>query len=166
MEEDIVIEKQPEGSQTKKKIYVIVILVVLLVLSDQLLKIFIPNFIQNGTKEIIPNLFNLTYAKNTGGAFSFAQNNLFVIVLTNIVILGIAIKFISAQISRVDVVTRISLCMIIAGGMGNLIDRVFRGFVIDYLDFTPLISFPIFNLADIYVVIRMGNVCYINNKNM
>jgi len=47
----------------------------------------------------------------------------------------------------------IGLGLILAGGIGNLFDRVFRGFVVDYIDFTPLIKYPIFNLADVCVVV-------------
>lgn len=49
--------------------------------------------------------------------------------------------------------TKTGLCLIIAGGIGNLIDRIFRGFVIDYIDITQIIDYPVFNFADILVVV-------------
>lgn len=57
----------------------------------------------------------------------------------------------------------ISLATIVAGGIGNLIDRIFRGYVIDYIDITPLIKYPMFNIADICVVVRMHYYCNIYN---
>jgi signal peptidase II len=57
-----------------------------------------------------------------------------------------------SQIEKTDNLTTITLCFVLAGGIGNLLDRVFRGFVIDYIDITLLFPSPIFNLADIYIV--------------
>lgn len=52
-----------------------------------------------------------------------------------------------------DKETKIILCLILAGGISNLLDRIIKGFVVDYIDINQLFSFPIFNLADVYVVI-------------
>ena len=50
----------------------------------------------------------------------------------------------------------IGTCLILAGGIGNVIDRIFRGFVVDYIDITGIINFPIFNLADILIVLGIA----------
>ena len=55
--------------------------------------------------------------------------------------------------NNINVWEKISIISIISGGIGNLIDRVFRGFVVDYIDINPIIKFPMFNLADILIVL-------------
>ena len=52
-----------------------------------------------------------------------------------------------------NTITKVVLSFILAGGISNFIDRIFRGFVVDYIDITQLFKFPVFNLADVYVVV-------------
>lgn len=73
-------------------------------------------------------------------------------VVVNLVIIGLIVKFLISKKDEVDYSIKTPLYFVMAGGIGNLIDRVCRGFVIDYLDFTPFIKFPVFNFADICVV--------------
>ena len=69
------------------------------------------------------------------------------------------IRFILLKKDKLNVQTLISISAVIAGGIGNLIDRIFRGYVIDYIDINPLIKYPVFNIADMCVVIRLYNDC-------
>ena len=62
-------------------------------------------------------------------------------------------KFIRSEKYEKDELTNWGVSLILAGGIGNLIDRVFRGSVVDYIDITKLFNWPVFNLADIYIVI-------------
>jgi signal peptidase II len=65
------------------------------------------------------------------------------------------------MITKKEVLTkfmRIAFTMIIAGGIGNILDRIFRGYVIDYIDVNKLIAYPVFNFADILVVVRCNNI--------
>ena len=71
----------------------------------------------------------------------------------NIVIIAVIAKFIISKKDDIAIFVFISGGLIIAGGIGNLIDRIFRGFVIDYIDINPLIKYPMFNIADICIVI-------------
>ena len=57
------------------------------------------------------------------------------------------------QANQIDRKTGIALAMVLAGGFGNLIDRIFRGFVVDFIDVSELINFPNFNFADIFIVL-------------
>ena len=141
-----------EGKKNFKP-YVIVILVILLIVIDQISKFYIVENIGKEIKNIIPNVLNFTYVENRGGAFGIGQNSTMMFVLVNIIILGIIIRFMIIQKDRIDRKTQIILTMILAGGISNLIDRIARGFVLDFIDFSPIISFPVFNIADILIVI-------------
>ena len=120
----------------------------ILLLLDQIIKFIVIN--NNFT--VIPGFLSLTYTENTGMAFGLNENNVILVILINIVILGIIIKFLKENIDKIDMVVFISLILILTGGFGNLIDRIFRGHVIDFID-VNLFDFPIFNIADIYIIV-------------
>lgn len=159
-----------EGKKNFKP-YVIVILVILLIVIDQISKFYIVENIGKEIKNTIPNVLNFTYVENRGGAFGVGQNSTMMFVLVNIIILGIIIRFMIIQKDRIDRKTQVILSMILAGGISNLIDRIARGFVLDFIDFSPIISFPVFNIADILIVIGWVSlaivtaVYYIKNKD-
>lgn len=135
----------------KKKYIYFMVSTLGLLLIDQVTKAFI-----SGTNEsicIINGLLQFNYVQNTGGAFSIGQNNLLEIIITNVIILGILIHFIIAQIDRMNPQTKFCSSLILAGGISNLLDRIIRGYVVDFIDVTPWINFPIFNIADMYIVI-------------
>lgn len=71
----------------------------------------------------------------------------------NIIILAILIIYIIREYSNLHKIINISLSLILSGGISNLIDRLFRGYVIDYININNLFKFPIFNIADIFVVV-------------
>lgn len=71
----------------------------------------------------------------------------------NIIILAILLIYIIREYSNLNKIINISLSLILSGGISNLIDRLFRGYVIDYIDINNLFKFPIFNIADIFVVL-------------
>ena len=101
------------------------------------------------SKVIINGIFSLTYYENTGGAFGVGQGDTIGFTIISIIVIAIIIRFIVLQRDRINNKTMVALELIIAGGISNLIDRLFRGFVVDYIDINQLIKFPIFNLADI-----------------
>lgn len=75
------------------------------------------------------------------------------IIVINIVILIVLLIYILKNFNNLSRTLNISLLLVLGGGIGNLIDRIFRGYVIDYIDVNNLLKFPIFNIADILVVI-------------
>lgn len=100
---------------------------------------------------IITNIFHLTYAENTGAAFSILRDKqLLLIISTLIIIIGL-IFYLIRNLKTDQVFLKLSLSLIIGGALGNLIDRVRLNYVVDMLDFT-LINFAIFNMADVFVV--------------
>lgn len=119
------------------------LLIILLVLVlDQASKFYIKNML-NEPVQIFSGLFEFTYAENRGIAFSlFSNDALSLTVINTIVIASLVIwAFLNHKLSH-------GLAFIIAGGIGNLIDRYIYGYVIDFIN--PLfIDFAIFNIADI-----------------
>ena len=135
------------------KKYVIVIFVAILIILEQLTKVVV---LVNKDKlpiNVIENIFMISYVENSGAAFGIKVGSVWSFVAINIVVLGIIIKFIYSQLSELNNKTIVILSLVLAGGISNLIDRIFRGFVIDYIDITQIIDYPVFNFADILVVV-------------
>ncbi|AUS69455.1 lipoprotein signal peptidase [Lactococcus lactis] len=129
-----------------KKLLSLVIIVVGIV-ADQNFKNWIVANIQLGdTEKIWPNVLSLTYIKNDGAAWSsFSGQQWFFLVLTPIVLV-VALWFLWKKMAQNWYF--IGLTLIIAGALGNFIDRIRQGFVVDMFQ-TEFINFPIFNIADI-----------------
>ncbi len=93
---------------------------------------------------------NLTYCENTGMSFSLLQGQRFVLIALPLILICVVEWYIFS--GRADTKLKIfSLAAIAGGGLGNLIDRAFLGYVVDFIDF-KIINFAIFNFADICVV--------------
>ena len=124
----------------------------LIILIDQLVK----NILINKNLTIIPNFLSLNYTENKGGAFGIGSIS-FVTIFSIILIIGIIIFLIkeNEKISNL-----IPFSLILSGSIGNLIDRIFRGFVIDYIDIN-IFNFPNFNIADICIVTGVFLLIYI-----
>ena len=119
---------------------------------DQALKLWaVQSLAPVGTIPLVQDALHLTYVENYGAAFSIMQNRKwFLIGVTSIIILAALFALLSGKLKSRFLISTASL--ILAGGVGNLIDRISRGFVVDYIDFR-LINFPVFNFADCCVVI-------------
>lgn len=124
--------------------------VAFLVAVDQIIKLLVLKHLKPiGSLPLVDGIVQLNYAENTGAAFgSFsAHTDLLSIFTFLMIIIGLLYLFIKKR--KLDV-EYVCIALIIAGGLGNLIDRIFRGFVVDYIE--PLfINFAIFNFADILV---------------
>lgn len=136
-----------------KKINFLMIITIIAILLDQLIKIIIKSKIFNSSIILIPHVLNLTYVQNTGAAFGIGSDSTSMFVAVNVVIIGLITYFIFSKKEELSKLILIALHLVLAGGIGNLIDRIARGFVIDYIDISPLIKYPVFNLADIFVVV-------------
>ena len=125
--------------------------VLLLVGIDQLVKFLITTNLSLGsTVELIPGMIQLTYVRNTGAAFSmFSGMRWPLIAITVAVTLALILILATKKITHPFGVW--SLVFIIGGAVGNLIDRIFLGYVVDMFEPT-FINFAVFNVADIFVV--------------
>lgn len=130
-----------------KTVRLIVILVTMFIIIDQVSKLLVSNLIDGSVGN---DIFKFEITRNTGLAFGFNDGsnvkNIFIMAF----VLIIVIRFVKNQIELIDTKTAVALSMVLAGGFGNLIDRIFRGAV---LDFIKIYKFPIFNLADVLVFI-------------
>lgn len=120
--------------------------------ADQAIKFWaVQELTQVETIPLIPDVLHLTYVENYGAAFSILQNKTwFLIAMTSLVAIGLTWLLLSKKLTSNFAIW--SIALVIAGGVGNLIDRVRQGFVVDYIDFR-LINFAVFNFADCCVVI-------------
>lgn len=126
-------------------------LAALLVGVDRLIKGWALTLGENGTREGLARVFRFSFAWNEGAAFSMLRTRpwLVVVVSAAVVLLVAGAVFLSRGLSlRV----RLSLTLVLAGGLGNLIDRALYGAVVDYIELL-FISFPVFNFADICVTV-------------
>ena len=128
------------------------LLMVVLVALDQWSKLWIVKHIPLGSiHKGLPPIFSLTYLRNYGAAFSILQNQQWFFVILTIVVVGAAIYYFIRNLNG-SFWFLLSLSLIISGGLGNFIDRVRLGYVVDmvHLDF---MDFAIFNVADSYLTV-------------
>ena len=149
-------------NQLKSKSMKIILYSFFIVLLDQISKFLILSILGfERSKNIIPNLLNFTLVKNKGAAFSLftnSTNTLTIIsILTSILLITIILKSPPKSFWNLT-----GIVYLLGGTLGNGIDRLFKGYVLDFLEFAP-INFPIFNLAD--VSINIAIICFIIDAN-
>lgn len=103
------------------------------------------------TIPLIDGVLHFTYAENKGAAFSILQNQRWLFISLTVVVCAVIIYAAFAR-PNMPLLLKISLGLILGGAVGNLIDRIRLGYVIDFIDFR-IINYPIFNVADSAVVI-------------
>ena len=133
-----------------KKIEIISLIVIII---DRILKVLVTNnFVLNVRNKIIDGFFYITNCHNEGAAFSlFSGNVLFLIFITLIVLFLIYRTINKENVNKIGI---LAYGLLLGGILGNLYDRIFYGYVIDYLDFVIFkFNFEIFNLADAAIVI-------------
>lgn len=132
----------------------VVIACLLLVALDQLTKHMAVIYLKDQPAiSLIPGVFQLQYLENRGAAFGFFQNKqLFFLVGTVLVLLVVLYFYARIPYQKRYALMKCYLVLLISGALGNLIDRVRFQYVVDFFYFS-LIDFPIFNVADCYVVV-------------
>lgn len=135
-----------------KKILLIIFIILISICIDQIVKQIVIKNVFNSSIQIIKGVLNFTYVENTGGAYGIGSNNILIFIIINVIIIGILMKFVISKRDEINNALLIAISLIIAGGIGNLIDRIFRGYVIDFIDINPVLKYPVFNIADIFVV--------------
>lgn len=130
--------------------YLALLLSAVLVFIDQIIKVVIQDWLMPiKDYPLWDGVLHLTYLENRGMAFGMMQNQKWLLIgVTTVVLLVLVAMVILEKVKSKP--TLFTLAVIIGGGVGNLIDRVFRGYVIDYI-YVKIINFAIFNFADICV---------------
>lgn len=137
----------------KKRAVFAAFLCAILIAFDQFTKFLTVSVLKAHDITLFPNVFVLTYVENRGAAFGIFENQkifFFIITAVMVVIFGYCYLHLLGQKSYR--LLRILCVTYTAGAIGNLIDRIFRGYVVDMIYFVP-INFPVFNVADCYITI-------------
>ena len=108
-----------------------------------------------GSREVvlIPGVLSLSYIENHGAAFGIMQGRQWLLIVISAVIIAAAVVFYIRRIRDIQYrYLRVLIVFLVAGALGNMIDRIMLGYVRDFIYF-KLIDFPVFNVADIYVTV-------------
>lgn len=136
----------------KKSITAALIGIVILLVLDQLTKIWAFESLRvQGSIPLIPGVLALTYLENTGAAWGIMKGSKMVFVIIALLISGAAgYLYVCTPMEKKYRYLKMTMVLLTAGAIGNVIDRLLRSFVVDFISF-ELIHFPIFNVADIYI---------------
>ena len=108
-----------------------------------------------GSREVvlIPGVLSLSYIENRGAAFGIMQGRQWLLIVISAVMIAVAVEFYIRRIRDIQYrYLRVLIVFLVAGALGNMIDRIMLGYVRDFIYF-KLIDFPVFNVADIYVTV-------------
>jgi len=139
-------------------VYLLSVLVIMAVVAiDQFTKNVIATTMHQGQSiPVLANVFHITYVGNPGAAFGMlAYRTQFFLVITVVVLA--AFVFFYRRLGNSRVLMRLSLALIVGGSLGNFVDRLRVGYVIDFLDFQV---WPVFNVADMAICIGVALLCW------
>lgn len=132
------------------------IIVLVIVLLDQISKLAAIKYLKgNRPLVLIEDFFQLYYVENTGAAFGIFKNGRYFFIIVSILVIVFVVLFIIKYFHSLTLTMKIALSVFIGGAIGNLIDRIRLGYVVDFLSFKlPWgYDFPVFNIADAFIVI-------------
>ncbi|MFN2363621.1 MAG: signal peptidase II [Halarsenatibacteraceae bacterium] len=121
-----------------------------LMVLDQGSKLYIANnFLLGESQPVIEGIFHLTYVRNTGVSFGLLADNLFLILFLQLIIIFLLV-YLKLKLLPDNLFINLCFVLIFAGAIGNIIDRLVYGYVIDFFDFQ---IWPVFNFADVFIVL-------------
>jgi len=134
----------------KKRNIIYLISILILVIFDQVTKLLVVNNLSSGSDiNIINNFLKFSYVENTGAAFGILNNNIIFLIGVSLLLIFYIIREIKNNENKLYV---FSMSIILSGALGNLIDRIFRGYVVDFISFTIFdVEMPLFNIADMLI---------------
>jgi len=132
-----------------------IVVIILSIAADYLSKYLIVQNLDALPKVIIPHIVEFTYVENKGAAFGMLSNNRWIFMgLSAIMIIAIAI-YLFVESKKLTALDKISLALIVGGGIGNMIDRIALGYVVDFIN-ALFVDFYVFNIADSCVCVGCG----------
>ena len=133
--------------------FLIVLVICLLVSVDQLTKwLAVVYLSESADKVFIPGFVGFTYHENPGAAWGMLQNHRWVFMVTSTVAIIAIMIYLAKNRKSLHPLSVAAFTLIVAGGVGNMIDRVLIGYVVDFINFL-FIDFPVFNFADMCVTV-------------
>ena len=132
----------------------IIILTILFLLIDIVSKLIVSNLMNvYDSIKIIDDFFYITYVRNTGAAWSIFANNTWFIIVISLIIIGVLVFYIYKNRPKI-LLEKVGYSLILGGAVGNFLDRIIYGYVVDFFDFNIFgYNYPIFNLADVFIVV-------------
>lgn len=126
------------------------IIIILGIILDRITKIYASsNFLQN---PIHTKLINFVYVENRGAAFGILQDRRIFFIMLTLVVVAYLLYYFIRNINTNPKMLNLALSLIISGALGNFYDRLFHGYVVDFIEFS-FVNFPVFNIADILVTL-------------
>jgi signal peptidase II len=149
----IVLIRKQNGGHMKERIKHLLLFIILIGI-DQLSKFWVRTDLMNNEPiNIIPEVLKLQYHENTGAVWGIMSGKVeFLRIFTFIVLLGIIYLYLKIPNGKKYNILKVIVVFILAGAVGNLIDRIFLSHVVDFIYF-ELINFPLFNIADSYLTV-------------
>ena len=146
----------------RKKYPVVFLTAIAIIILDQLSKFLVKiNFNLNESVPVMGEIFHLTYIHNFGAGFGILQNQRILLVIISIAVAAF-IFYYAKKVKEEETLLQLLLGFVLGGTIGNLIDRIFLGYVTDFFDF---MIWPVFNIADSFVTIGIiGLVIYFWRK--
>ncbi|HOC08302.1 MAG TPA: signal peptidase II [Bacillota bacterium] len=142
------------------------IIIISAIVADRVSKVICRQYLRPlGSIPVIKGVFHLTYVENTGAAFGMLQGNTWFLILTSVLVSAV-VAYLIWKVKPENRYVKISLALILGGALGNLVDRVLLGYVVDFLDFR---IWPVFNIADSCVVvgaILLGYFVVVKGENI
>ena len=136
----------------------IIVIILAIIIIDQISKI------------IIQNVGNINIEQNTYSTSGADSNSAMMYIVTNLIIIVIITRFMLSQNQFIDKVLKVFLSFIIAGGISNLIDRIVRGYVLEWINISKIDWLPMFNIADVLVLVGwilvVGKFTYFTAKEL
>ena len=132
------------------------ICIIAVIVIDQITKMLAVKYLMPiHTHPLLENVFHLTYVENKGAAFGILQNHRWVFMIISTIVMAVIVFVMFKYKKFLHPIIMIGLSFTVGGGIGNMIDRTIKGFVVDFFDFT-LIDFAVFNVADTFICIGVG----------
>lgn len=143
-----------ETSLISKQIYLLITLIFFIVANMYLTDVIIDE-IQMGNLNISNQVFALTYVENTGAAFSIFAEYPYVLIGISVIVLVYILFYLLNNIRDISMRGTFVFSMLLAGIFCNLYERIFLGYVRDFIQFT-FVNFPVFNISDMFIMISLA----------